>query len=310
MVAKTNPLIELDWSNFNPWTVAPVTHKISEHPKLQIDQLVELAKRLESQGRVRAHTSDAEAGTSFGDAADLHPIKGPLIHTMEHIEAAGAWMSLLNVQTDTVYRQLVDEVLGSIHPQVEAKDPGMSYRGGWIFVSSPRTVTPFHIDKEHNFILQISGQKTIYVWEPDDVRAVSELARDRFHSRHKRDLVVWREEFREFAHCFKVGPGEGAYMPSTSPHLVEVGEEPSITMSFTYYTDSTRRNNLVHKLRGRMAEYGVHVPASWHSGRFDQTLYWGAKVARAAARVAYVAAGKKIGSEHARYARAEMFSNN
>jgi hypothetical protein len=305
MLAKSSPLIDSDWPNFNPWAVTPVRHSISEHPLLQIDQLVELAKRLESKGRIRAHTNDAEAGTSFGDASDLHPVKAPLVQTIEHIEAAGAWMSLLNVQTDPLYRQLVDDVLGSIHPQVEAKDPGMSYRGGWIFVSSPRTVTPFHIDKEHNFILQISGQKTVYVWEPDDVRVVSERARDRFHSRHKRDLVVWREEFRELAHCFKIGPGQGAYMPSTSPHMVEVGEEPSITMSFTYYTDSTRRDNLVHKVRGRLSEFGVNIPASWHSGMFDQTLYWGATVARATARVAYIATGRKVGQEYARYAGAE-----
>ena len=305
MLVKPSPLIELDWPNFRPWAVAPVRHKVSEHPLLQIDQLVELAKRLENEGRIRSHTNDAEAGTSFGDAPDLHPIKGPLVHTMQHIEAAGAWMSLLNVQTDPLYRQLIDDVLGSVRPQVEAKDPGISYLGGWIFVSSPRTVTPFHIDKEHNFILQIKGQKTVYVWEPNDLRVVSDRARDRFHSRHKRDLVVWREEFRESAHCFKIGPGEGAYMPSTSPHLVEVGEEPSITMSFTYYTDSTRRDNLVHKVRGRLAEFGVNVPASLDKGGFDQVLHLSATLARAAARVVYRATGRKVGAENARYARAE-----
>src|SRR6202030_2865346 len=98
MLTKPNPLIELDWPNFRPWTVAPVTHSISEHPLLQIDQLVELAKRLDSQGRIRAHTNDAGAGTSFGEAHHLHPVKGPAVHTLEHIEAAGAWMSQLNVQ--------------------------------------------------------------------------------------------------------------------------------------------------------------------------------------------------------------------
>jgi hypothetical protein len=305
MLAKTDPLIELDWPNFRPWAVSPVTHKISEHPLLQIDQLIELAKRLENQGRIRSHTNDVEAGTSFGDAPDLHPVKGSLVQTMEHIEQARAWMSLLNVQTDPTYRQLVDDVLGSVRPMVEVKDPGMSYLGAWIFVSSPRTITPFHIDKEHNFILQISGQKTVYVWEPDDVQVVSARARDRFHSRHSRDLVVWREEFRKSSHCFKLGPGQGAYMPSTSPHLVEVGDEPSITISFTYYTDSTRRDSLVHKTRGRLAEFGVGIPPSWDSAKLDRPLYWGATMARAAARVAYRATGRKIGEEHARYARAE-----
>jgi hypothetical protein len=298
------PLIELDWASFRPWSVAPVTHLISQHPLLQLDQLVQLAKRLENDGRIRAHTNDAQAGTPFGDAPDLHPIKAPVISTMEQIREAGAWMSLLNVQTDPIYRRLIDEVLDSICPLVEVKDPGMSYRGGWIFVSSPRTVTPFHMDKEHNFILQVRGRKTIYVWDPNDVEVVSDRARDRFHSRHQRDLVIWKEEFRGRAHRFEAGPGQGAYMPSTSPHLVEVGDEPSVTISLTYYTESTRRDSLLHKARGRLSEHGISVPASWIGGPIGDVVYRGAMVARAATRLAYHAAGKRVGSEQAKYARA------
>jgi hypothetical protein len=181
----------------------------------------------------------------------------------------------------------------------------MGYRGGWIFVSSPKTVTPFHIDKEHNFILQIKGEKTVYVWEPDDLRVVSERARDRFHSRHDRKLITWREEFRELAHCFKLKPGQGAYMPSTSPHLVEVGDEPSVTVSFTYYTDSTRRDSLIHKIRGRLAELGINLPSSQGAGLFDEAIYAGARAARAATRAAYRATGRRVGEEGAMYARAD-----
>ncbi|WP_063697761.1 cupin-like domain-containing protein [Bradyrhizobium centrolobii] len=305
MPSNPTPLIDLDWNKFNPWAVTPVTHRLSDDPRFRIESLVELAKRLDSKGRIRAHTNAAEAGTSFANAPDLHPVKNNLIHTMEHIEAAKAWMSLLNVQTDPVYRELVDEVLDSIRSNVELKDPGMGYRGGWIFVSSPKTVTPFHIDKEHNFILQIKGQKTIYVWEPDDLRVVSERARDRFHSRHDRGLIAWREEFRELAHCFKLSPGQGAYMPSTSPHLVEVEDAPSITVSFTYYTDSTRRDSLTHKVRGRLAEIGINIPSSQGASILDRALYLGARAARAATRAAYRATGRRVGEESATYARAE-----
>lgn len=305
MLSNSTPLIDLDWKDFNPWTVTPVTHRVADDPRFRIEQLVELAKRLDSKGRIRAHANSAEAGTSFANAPELHPINDDLVRTIEHIQAAKAWMSLLNVQTDPIYRELVDEVLDSVRPKVELKDPGMSYRGGWIFVSSPRTVTPFHIDKEHNFILQIKGQKTVYVWEPDDLRVVSERARDNFHSRHDRELIRWREEFREMAHCFKLGPGQGAYMPSTSPHLVEVGDEPSITVSFTYYTDSTRRDSLIHKVRGRLAEMGINIAPSLGARVFDEALYFGARAARTATRIAYRATGRRIGEETAAYARAE-----
>jgi len=96
-----------------------------------------------------------------------------------------------------------------------------------------------------------------YVWEPDDYEVVSQRARDRFHARHDRDLIIWKEEFRKRAHRFEFGPGDGAYMPSTAPHLVEVGEDPSVTISFTYYTDSTRRQSMLHYARGHLAERGI-----------------------------------------------------
>ncbi len=64
----------------------------------------------------------------------------------------------------------MDEVLDELNLGVEQRDPGMCYRGGWIFVTSPNTVTPFHYDKEHNFILQVRGRKTLHVWDHRDTR--------------------------------------------------------------------------------------------------------------------------------------------
>lgn len=241
-------LVDTDWSTFDPWRVRAVRHHLAGHPLFQRESLIELGRRLEAVGRIRTHSSEAYAGTAFNHAPLLYPNSRSAAETLAGIRSAQAWLSLLNVQTDELYRTLVDEVLDDVKPAVDAVDAGMSYRGGWIFVTSPRTVTPFHIDKEHNFIVQIQGRKRLYVWEPDDRQTVSEAGRDLFHFNHSRDLVVWDESARARAHVFDLEPGMGAYMPSTSPHLVENGDEPSVTASFTYYTDSTRRNARLHAL--------------------------------------------------------------
>ncbi|MEP6634169.1 MAG: cupin-like domain-containing protein [Luteimonas sp.] len=273
--APDMPLIELDESAFHAWRIQPVRHRLSEHPLLQPSALVGLGERLEARGSIRTHGNDATAGTPFGEAPKLHPNRQSAAATLAAIGAANAWLSLLNVQTDSVYRTLVGETLDNIQPLVERHDPGMCHRAGWIFVSSPRTITPFHFDKEHNFILQIHGQKRIYVWDPDDVVVASEHARDRFHHRHERDLLRWRDEFRERAHVFDLEPGQGAYMPSTSPHMVENGEEPSVTASFTYYTDATRRNALLHKAHALMREIGIAPAAVGNRPGFDAVTHAG-----------------------------------
>jgi hypothetical protein len=187
----------------------------------------------------------------------MHPNRRSAEDTLARIRDAGAWMSLLNVQTDDIYRQLVDAIIDEVRPHVERRDPGVCYRGGWIFVTSPKAVTPFHIDKEHNFIMQVRGTKKLYVWDHRDTVVCSEEARDRFHFDHSRELIKWRDEFKSRARVFHLQPGQGAYMPSTSPHMVENDDNPSITVSFTYYTDATRRDSRLHSLHQRMRNAGM-----------------------------------------------------
>ena len=299
--------LELDWSGFDPWRIQPLRHHLMEHPLLQPDQLVALGARLEVDGRVRTHSNDAEAGTPFNTAPRLHPNRRSATETLEHIGEAKAWMSLLNVQTDDIYRKLVDEVLDEARTGVDPLDPGMCYRGGWIFVTSPRTITPFHYDKEHNFIVQIRGRKTLHVWDHRDEVAASEASRDRFHARHERDLLVWNEALRERAQTFELEPGMGAYMPSTSPHMVENGDEPSITMSFTYYTDSTRRDSLLHRAHYRLRQLGIRPPAVGSQAAIDGPLH-GAFKASAEARLGLLRMlGRSAPSDRAAYAFADVY---
>ena len=247
-------LIELDWDQFQPWRVTAVRHHLQTQPLLQRDQLQLLARRMEVAGQLLQIAQDATAGTPFF----AHESRA---EAMRQIGERKGWVYLRYVQKDPDYCRLVDTVLDSIRSEVDRRDPGMHHRAGFIFVSSQRMVTPFHFDSEHNFILQMQGHKTLYVWDPDDREVVSKLARDRFHHTHDRELFRWREEFRERAHVFHLEPGTGAYMPATSPHMVEAGDDLSVTMSFTYYTGATRRNARLHRLHDMARSAGVRPPA-------------------------------------------------
>ncbi|GAP66352.1 transcription factor jumonji/aspartyl beta-hydroxylase [Mizugakiibacter sediminis] len=307
MTNAPSNLLQLEWPGFDPWRIQAVAHRLSGHPLLQLAALIELGRRLERRGLVRTHSDGASAGTPFNDAPSLHPNARSAADTLGDIRDARAWMSLLNVQTDPVYRQLVDAVLDEASLHTERVDPGMHHRGGWIFISSPHAVTPFHIDKEHNFILQIHGRKRVYVWDHRDTVAVSERARGRFHRMHERDLIRWREELRERAHVFDLEPGQGAYMPSTSPHMVENGDEPSITVSFTYFTDATRREARLHAFRDWLHSGGVPPPPLGRYPRFDRAVAAGAHALVGAHRLAQRLLGRKVAPERAAYAAAHLF---
>ena len=163
-------------------------------------------------------------------------------------------------------------------------------------------MTPFHFDKEHNFILQIRGRKTLYVWDHRDTIAASEQARDRFHARHDRDLLVWREELRQRARVFHLEPGHGAYMPSTSPHLVENGDAPSITISFTYYTDATRRDSLLHSTHDRLRRLGLTPAPVGHHRALDTVVYGVHRGLASLHQLALRLAGRRVYPDSAPYA--------
>lgn len=252
-----NPGVSFDRSAFEPMRIMPVTHSLMEHPLLRFESLVDLARRLEPHGGVRAHNGTARPETDFAHAPDSHPIQSSVEDTIQKIEKSNAWMALHNVQNDALYRTLVDEVLDYVRPMVEPKDPGMCHRAGWIFVTSPNAVTPYHLDHEHNFILQILGRKTIHVFDPTDRSITSDLALEKFHYQRSRELVVYGPEIQKKAHVFDAGPGDGAYMPSTAPHWVQNGDNVSITISFTYYTQRTLAEKYLYRANATLRKLGL-----------------------------------------------------
>lgn len=274
-MAYDRPHIEFDEAAFEPFRIMTVTHQLMGHPLLQLDSLQALASRLAAQGSVRTHNDQVTAATDFHHAPDTHKAHLSPEETIKQIADAKAWMSLLNVQRDPTYRKLVDEVLDEVRPKIEKKDPGMHYRAGWIFVTSPNTVTPYHFDHEHNFILQILGNKTVHVWDPLDRVVVTEEALELFHAKYNRDLLKWSEEVERRAHVFEFKPGIGAYMPQTAPHWVKNGNNVSVTLSCTYYTEATRRRQLLHRTNYSLRKMGYHPHSVTGAGVREQVKHVG-----------------------------------
>lgn len=270
---EARPLVDLDWNLFKPSRTQSLRHGLCGHPLLQTAQLVELGKRFRGTRRWFAFNNEARADANFDNVDTLFPCSQPFVDAIRSISEAKAWVLLRHIQADPAYRMLVDMVLDSIKPQVEARDPGMFYRAGWIFVASPNTTTPFHIDRDHVVLLQIRGTKSIYVWDSDDTEVVSERARDRFHRSHDLGLVQWREEFRKRAHLFELRPGTGVYIPQASAHMVETSNEASITISFSYGTDATRRSAMLHMVRDVLYRARITPPAPGKSRMFDRMAY-------------------------------------
>lgn len=274
--------VRMDGDLFDPSRPQPLHHRLAGHPLLKTEALAELGKRCRGTNRWASFNNNASAGENFDTVSQLFPTRHSAVDSIKTIGDAKAWVLLRHVQADAIYKPLVDLALDAIQPWIELKDPGMYYRAGWIFVASPKTITPFHIDRDNGILLQISGTKRIYVWDADDSEVVSDRAKDCFHTRHDLSLVKWQESFRQRAHVYDVEPGTGVYIPQTSAHMVETSDEPSISISLTYSTNATRRNAMQHVMHDLLYRAGMRPPSVGKIRLFDNLAYAGASALVAA----------------------------
>lgn len=238
------PWIEFDAERFNPARIQVVRHNLSEHPLLSLSALTALAHRL-AKKQVRFHAISAQAGSDFERAPEEHRHAMEFDQALASIETSGAWIALHNVQTDPEYRALLDATLDQVEARVGHRDPGMFNRAFWIFIQSPGSVTPFHMDHEQNFLMQIRGRKTARVWHPED--CLDNYTLEVFHSEYTRREVRYDDAWNVRAHKFDLEPGVGCYMPFTGPHLVHNLDGVSVTISMTYCTEETRRVETIHR---------------------------------------------------------------
>jgi ribosomal protein L16 Arg81 hydroxylase len=136
---------------------------------------------------------------------------------------------------------------------VGTREGGMTDRGLNVLASSPDAVVPAHFDMHHNFLLQIDGTKEVMIGSFRD-RRVNERAIDRFYDEGNNNARA----LPDVATAFRLGPGDGVYIPPFAFHWVRGGPETSITISVGFRTRATEQANLVQECNARLRRFGLH----------------------------------------------------
>jgi hypothetical protein len=253
----------VDPAGFSALRIAALRHDYHRHPLMELGALRRLAKDLLPIGKCRFLAPGATQRSEFSTAAKSYDGRD-IDAVFDRITEPGSWIALYNVESDPEYRGFLEEVTKGARALVEREQPGMFMVRGFIFISAPPSVTPFHIDRENNFWLQVRGRKVMTLWDPDDRATVSHRAVEDFILYRTLESVRLADEAMKRAHHFDVGPGQGVYFPSTSAHMtrserdwVAPGDEVSISIGVVFYTAVTRRHAHVHAWNGQLRKLGV-----------------------------------------------------
>jgi hypothetical protein len=188
------------------------------------------------------------------------------------------------VEHDAAYRELLDQCLDQIGTLSERIDPGMCKREGFIFVSSPGAITPYHMDPEYNFLLQIRGEKMMHFFDGTDRSLLSEQELEKFMAAGSNYQITYDEEYKETS-AVELSPGIGVHVPVTTPHWVENGNGISISFSITFRTISSERRSIVYEVNSRLRQMGLKPKEFDRSPLLDSAKYQAFRVLRRTRRL-------------------------
>lgn len=228
-----------------------IGHSLCQHPLFQVDRLLELTKTLpEKCIEYNAGNLPISLDEGLTPRNGLSPEE-----TVRRIAECRSWIVLKYVEQDPAYAELLNTCLELIKPYTEPICPGMRQPQAFIFLTSPGSVTPYHIDPEHNFLLQIQGSKQIRMLDGRNSEIVSHEHLENFYSDRGRNLKL-KPQHVETGWSYELQPGQGLHFPVTFPHWVKNGDAVSISFSITFRTPDLDRRRALYQVNGKLRQRG------------------------------------------------------
>ncbi len=208
-----------------------LAHKLADHPLLELEALARLAEAL-PETSIEYNRGDVPIGIAEKPGSTGMAI-GETIRT---ISQSGSWAVLKNIEQHADYAALLASLLAELRPAIEARTGAMLKTQGYVFISSPQAVTPYHFDPEHNILLQLRGHKAMTQFPAGDARYAANEVHETYHTGGARELA-WRDEMAAGGSEWPLAPGEALFVPVMAPHFVRNGPEASVSLSITWRSE-------------------------------------------------------------------------
>ena len=244
--------------DFNRTSFA-VRHRLAGHPLFETQRLARLAEALHRRGDrdkfVALGARDTTTGTRFSDMPRLPAAAD----TLRHLDEIGTWMKLSHAhEVDGDYRELMDGLLLELEAlSGEPLHDLISWKMLTIFLASPRITTPYHIDHESNFLLQVRGSKEVCLFDGLDrsVLPVGEI--ERFYGGNA-EAARYRADLGDRGTVYRLTPGIGVHHPPLAPHWVRNGDEVSVSVSVSFCLRPLDREAKIHQANMVLRRLGLH----------------------------------------------------
>jgi hypothetical protein len=149
----------------------------------------------------------------------------------DHIDLCGARIKLSSIHQIDSYAEVLSTCVTNLSDATGVDFSRHFSRAiATLFITSPGEFTPYHIDQEVNFLLQIEGEKEVQVFDGSDRTVVTPTQLEGFWT--GRHFIEPKPDSKP--KTFLLTPGYGVHHPSFFPHTVQVGKNMSVSLSLGF----------------------------------------------------------------------------
>ena len=229
-------------------------HGLSTNPLFDLDSLIELSRRIPdsweaywSNGRVAVNNA-WEQGTQG---------RVSLQDTIANIAENDSIVILKHTEQDPVYGPVLQDFLSRVIDFAgEQMRSDVTIGETLILISSPNRVTPYHMDGETNFLVQVRGDKWFYVYNQDDRTLITDEEREKYFAGDI-SSAVYKKDRQKDATAYDLRAGYGIHVPTGAPHWVQNKNNVSVAISVNYELESVYRLSKIYKLNQQLRRLGI-----------------------------------------------------
>jgi hypothetical protein len=246
------------------------SHNLATNPLFELPRLTELAESLlKRQGpqTLRWKNSDSPVDAKWAQLPPSEQIAN-VSEAIQNLDKSGSWVVLYSVQGDPAYSALFEQALDELEElSGQPLRDEITWKECYIFMGSPHAVTPYHIDHETTFLMQIHGNRMAHLWDQKD-RSV--LTAPEIENYYMGELggATYLDENQKKAYVYEMDAGKGVHHPGLAPHYYKNGDTYSVAMGIHLCLKNSDRLARAHQVNACLRKFGIQpTPVGRSPGR-------------------------------------------
>lgn len=246
-------------------------HRIENNDLFHLDRLGAAAEELyRRNGKANVYAMDSARrvdqlfNTNVAGDVDLAAF-------VRNIGQSQSWVVLKSLELIPGFDALFRDIIADFAADLKEFCPKYAHDlRGYLFISSPGTLTPYHIDGEWSLLAQVKGRKFYRIYDVCDPNVISNDEIEEFYHGNF-DAARHAPGKDATARDFVLEPGLALSQPRHAPHVVRVDPDHgySMTLGLSLLTNEWATEKAAHQANRVLRNAGLRPHAVGLDRRLD-----------------------------------------